>query len=316
MVTGKSSENNNIRKLYPHDYFDTHYSMINMYCYVFNKYGQFTTDEQKFTSIRQFLEYTYPYFYSSENFKELVKEIKIWQRIRQGRLSNVISPITSKRCILLYGPPGTGKSFATLVATHITDNEIVVFNLMNLTEDKFINEFKQYASLTNIILFEDIDVYFEYHRNNIRQEASLYNKNITKPSTFFNLIDGVNKNINSIIVYTTNFPEKLDNRMVEYDEKTDKIILTRPGRVDKAIYFGYVEKRAILYTVKGIVELFNIRKHSLNISDQEKEYIVKYIEKEYENVDGKMTISQVTNLCYEKILEILHDRIDVEKVLD
>ena len=280
-------------------------------CHIFNQYDLRVDTSKPIKTKEEFLKYRYPYFYVNKEFKELMTEIEVWIQM-QNSFYTSITPISSKRCILLYGPPGTGKSFSTLVGAHLADCQLLVYNLMNLSEEMFVAKFREHSvEGSTIILFEDIDVYFEYHRNNIKCDMSLYSKNITKPSTFFNMIDGVNKNIRSMIIYTTNFPDKLDKRMVEYDKENDKIILTRPGRVDKAIYFGYTNVQAINHTVNGLCKIVNETYENV-IENEKRNEIINNIMDEYYKLNGKMTISQVTNMCYLQTIDILRDKIGGE----
>jgi len=124
--------------------------------------------------------------------------------------------LVHKRGILLYGRPGCGKSCAIqLVMEDLIDNhQGLIFKISNRNDlDMFIAQFNSVIRVIEpnrkvVVILEDIDGLFQYDS--------------TVQTKLLNLLDGINQNSNIIYIGTTNYPEKLEER-----------ILNRPSRFDK-----------------------------------------------------------------------------------
>lgn len=129
-----------------------------------------------------------------------------------------------RRGYMFYGPPGTGK---TVLAKQITHNIIQNGGIVIICDNNP-NEIVAGLKKLNIIepnrqivcLFEDIDTIIERYG-----EAKL-----------LSLLDGED-NVNHVLnIATTNYPEKLDRRLVG-----------RPRRFDKIIRIGYPDEKMRRY---------------------------------------------------------------------
>jgi hypothetical protein len=144
-----------------------------------------------------------------------------------------------RRGYLLYGPPGCGKSSFVLCLATETKKPIYYFNLNDKTLDD--NDLQSIINLIpsgSIILFEDIDALFPKRKTEAAKESKDDSganddeddsKDEEKPnvtlSGLLNSIDGIRAQEGSLIILTSNCPEKLDPALV------------RTGRVDSQVEF-------------------------------------------------------------------------------
>ncbi|XP_055810491.1 AAA-ATPase At3g50940-like [Solanum dulcamara] len=134
-----------------------------------------------------------------------------------------------KRGYLLYGPPGTGKS--SLIAAMANYLKFDIYD-MELSSMGGNTDFRRMLVSTNnrsIIVIEDIDCTIQLHNRN--DGAHNYNDSESQVtlSGLLNFIDGLWSSCGDerIIVFTTNFKERLDPALI------------RPGRMDMHIHMSY-----------------------------------------------------------------------------
>lgn len=129
--------------------------------------------------------------------------------------------ITYKRGILMYGPPGTGKTslINLLIAQIIKEYNGIVINMESI--DSFIPMANNIRALEPdkpiLAIIEDLDSFMSY--------------NSTKQ--FLNLLDGNLQVDNIVYLATTNYLERLEDR-----------IKNRPSRFDRRYEIGYPTKEA------------------------------------------------------------------------
>lgn len=142
---------------------------------------------------------------------------KFWSKEKKFKEYGLVH----KRGILLYGKPGCGKSCAIqLVIKDLIDNHNgLVFKISNSDDlqvfsSQFNNVIRTIEPHRRVVtILEDIDGLFEESKST--------------QTKLLNLLDGINQNSNIVYVGTTNYPEKLEER-----------ILNRPSRFDKRYRFG------------------------------------------------------------------------------
>ena len=199
---------------------------------------------------------------------DLIDEVRIWSRSRD--IYSEIG-IPWKRGWLLHGPGGTGKSALASAFAHDLDMPIFIFNLGELTNMEFMEEWRKMLTHTPCIaLIEDVDNVF-HGRKNIVENASMSfgrlfgrmgrkdddNEETNKegkeverrygnPLSFdvlLNCLDGIERCEGLFTIITTNHIEHIDPALgqpiTQLDGTTD-FISTRPGRIDKAIELTYM----------------------------------------------------------------------------
>ena len=153
-----------------------------------------------------------------QSVTEIVADLeKFWESKEKYEDYN----ITYKRGILMYGPPGTGKtSLINLLIDQIINQYMgIVINMENI--DTFIPMANNIRALEPdkpiLAIIEDLDSFMSY--------------NSTKQ--FLNLLDGNLQVDNIVYLATTNYLERLEDR-----------IKNRPSRFDRRYEIGYPTREA------------------------------------------------------------------------
>ena len=151
------------------------------------------------------------------NSDKIVHEIqKFWERESIFRDYN----LNYKRGIMLYGPPGSGKSSTIqIIMQDVIERSGVVINFTN--PSTFISGVRKFREIQPqspiVVLMEDIDSILD----------------IYSESEVLNVLDGVNQIEKVVFLATTNYPEKLGDR-----------IINRPSRFDKRFKIGHPNKES------------------------------------------------------------------------
>jgi ATP-dependent 26S proteasome regulatory subunit len=147
-----------------------------------------------------------------KNLANILEDIEqFWTRREIYRQYNFIH----KRGILLYGAPGCGKSgIIQLCVKHIIEKmNGIVINIKDEDEIRYFSEFistirKIEPTRPLIVILEDID--------------SLAGEDSYSTTKLLNILDGIKQIENVVYIATTNYPEKLQER-----------ITNRPARFDR-----------------------------------------------------------------------------------
>jgi len=148
----------------------------------------------------------------SAEIKSILEDIEFfWERQDIYRDYNFVH----KRGILLYGEPGCGKSgIIQLCVKHIIEKKNgIVLNIKDEDGVGYFSEFiptfrKIEPSRPIIVILEDID--------------SLAGEDVYSTTKLLNILDGIKQIENVVYIATTNYPEKLQER-----------ITNRPSRFDR-----------------------------------------------------------------------------------
>ena len=147
----------------------------------------------------------------SYEIQDILKDIQnFWDRRNKYREYNFVH----KRGILMYGEPGCGKSgIIQLISKQLIENDGIILNIKDHDDVEYFIDFiatfrKIETNRPLIVLLEDID--------------SIAGENNHSTSKLLNILDGVKQIEDVVYIATTNYPEKLQDR-----------ITNRPSRFDR-----------------------------------------------------------------------------------
>ena len=147
----------------------------------------------------------------SYEIQDILKDIQdFWDRRDKYREYNFVH----KRGILMYGEPGCGKSgIIQLIAKQLIENNGIIINIKDQDDvDYFIDFIATFRKIEPnrplIVLLEDLD--------------SIAGESNYSTSKLLNILDGVKQIEDVVYIATTNYPEKLQER-----------ITNRPSRFDR-----------------------------------------------------------------------------------
>ncbi|CAJ1946899.1 unnamed protein product [Sphenostylis stenocarpa] len=174
-----------------------------------------------------------------------------------------------KRGYLLYGPPGTGKSSMIAAMANFMNYDVYDLELTAVKENTELRKLLIETSSKSIIVIEDIDCSLDLTGQRKKEKEKEKDEDEEKPknpskkaeeedkkaskvtlSGLLNFIDGIWSACGGerIIIFTTNFVEKLDPALI------------RRGRMDKHIEMSYCGYEAFKVLAKNYLE---VESHSL-----------------------------------------------------
>lgn len=172
------------------------------------------------------------------NSEKVIEEIKkFWDREEQFKKYQ----LNYKRGIILWGPPGSGKSCTIqLIVADVIERGGVVFKFTvpTLFCDG-VRIFREIQPKTPVVcLMEDIDSTIE-----------VYNE-----SEVLNILDGVDQIEKVVYLATTNYPERLGQR-----------ILNRPSRFDKRFKMGHPKAESRRLYFKHLLDEQTISEYDIDL---------------------------------------------------
>lgn len=154
----------------------------------------------------------------------ILEEIqKFWDRAEIFEEYN----ITHKRGVLFWGPPGGGKtSCIQLILNDIVERGGIA---VRFTSPSLFNEgmrkFREIEPNTPVVvLMEDLDAILEQ-----------YNE-----SEVLNILDGINKIDKIVFICSSNFPERLNDRIVRTSRIDRRIFVGNPSPESRKLYLTYI----------------------------------------------------------------------------
>jgi len=159
------------------------------------------------------------------NSDKIVNEIqKFWDREDIFKEYN----LTYKRGVMLYGPPGSGKSSTiALVMRDVIERGGVVINFV--VPSLFLAGIRKFREIQKdtpiVVLMEDIDSIIQ----------------TTSESEVLNVLDGVNQIEKVVFLATTNYPERLGDRIINRPSRFDKRFkIGHPNAESRRLYLEYI----------------------------------------------------------------------------
>jgi SpoVK/Ycf46/Vps4 family AAA+-type ATPase len=164
--------------------------------------------------------------FKSSNSHKVIEDIEeFWKNEEVYRSFN----LSYKRGILLYGPQGTGKSSVIqIICDKVIEAGGIVVKMDNPLETaRGMRQIREVQSKTPlVILMEDIDGIMEKHDEGM----------------VLNILDGIEQTENIIYLSTTNYIEKLEDR-----------VKNRPCRFDRKFKIDYLTEDDILLYLSHLV---------------------------------------------------------------
>jgi len=214
-------------------------------------------------------------FHESEEYEIIMEEIQSFWNMKDIYEEN---NYVHKRGIMLAGAPGTGKTSLINLCFDWFFKEIkgLVFIISNGNELFYYSNFHKSRlrqiepTMPIIVVFEDIDGYISYDQN--------------YESLLLNILDG-NNQINNVMYFaTTNYPERLTER------------LSRPGRFDIKVEIKFpTRKEREIYLNKKLGDVNNLNKW-LDETENKSFAFISEMVKQYK--------------IYKKPLDIILNRLD------
>ncbi len=167
------------------------------------------------------------YYLPSDELQDMIDDIeKFWKRKHKYEEYNFVH----KRGILLYGEPGNGKSGIIQLCTKYLIEEMqgIVINISTGDHleiyQKIIGPFREIEPETPlIVILEDID--------------GIAGEGTWTTSMLLNLLDGIKQIDNVVYLATTNYPEKLEERITNRPSRFDRRYeVTMPSEEVREVY--------------------------------------------------------------------------------
>jgi SpoVK/Ycf46/Vps4 family AAA+-type ATPase len=178
----------------------------------------------------------------NEKFGKIIKDVsQFWEIYDSYKEYSFIH----KRGILLYGPPGSGKSslIQLLVRDLIENQKGILLSIDGREELEYYPEFikgifKAIEPGTPIItIVEDIDGYLNHGDKG-------------GESTLLQILDGVNQYDKNITIGTTNYLDKLPDRIKNRPSRFDKkYLVDLPSAIDRKFYLEHKVKKKDLKVI-------------------------------------------------------------------
>lgn len=162
-----------------------------------------------------------------------------------------------KTGILLYGKPGTGKSsIVKSLATEFPEYLLTIVNLSQLTSKELENciSISNNDKCNNIILLEEIDLGISGNENEESVNISDAKKKI---SLLLNWLDGMNTPENVIFIATTNYIDKVDERIKRtgrFDYKIEITDICKETAIKMCEYFKADPNKILIKDIEILTE--------------------------------------------------------------
>lgn len=179
------------------------------------------------------------YHLPSYEITDILKDIdNFWNRADNYKKYNYIH----KRGILMYGEPGCGKSgIIQLISQQLIEKDGIVINVKDEEDvEKFTSFIATFRKVEPnrpiVVLLEDID--------------SLAGENSYQTARLLNILDGVKQIEGVVYIATTNYPEKLQERITNRPSRFDRRYKVELPNED--IRRAYIQHKLSEDDLKGI----------------------------------------------------------------
>lgn len=160
--------------------------------------------------------------------------------------------IPHKRGYLIYGPPGTGKTSTYYAMAEHIQTDIYILTLANVKDVKVYNKLIDSIQPNSLVVIDDIDRVEVTNKTESKPDDDKIKVKLCNEITLQNLLetfDGYNSLQGCVVVFTTNYPEKLDEALVRAGRVDIKILLDVPKTEVIREIFQYYYKRDVAVTI-------------------------------------------------------------------
>ena len=236
-------------------------------------------DVQKHTLKKQPFKTDELYQLPSYEIMDILKDIQnFWDRKDKYKEYSFIH----KRGILMYGEPGCGKSgIIQLIAKDLIEQDGIILNIKDGEDVEYFIDFittfrKIEKTRPLIVLLEDID--------------SIAGENNHSTSKLLNILDGVKQIEGVVYIATTNYPEKLQDRITNRPSRFDRRYKVELPNAE--IRRAYIHHKLNEEDLKGVdVDMWIEKTEGMSLSHL-KEVVISTIvmgrtfEETMDNLDG------------------------------
>lgn len=222
--------------------------------------------------------YTTYDFVSNKTFSNLLcnKKDKIL-----GMLDSLENKKIDKLGILLYGKPGSGKTTMIKCVANYTKRSIVTIDFKQIKSKQILLDilFNTYIGRITLPLSERIYVIedVDCSSNAVLERTSIIPTDFKKEeyltlSDILNCIDGILELKDTIMIFTTNYVDKLDKALI------------RPGRIDLKIELSYMDRESKFAYIKNAYGIAISPEYlNIDVTPAELENLVLLNQDNYEN---------------------------------
>ena len=204
------------------------------------------------------------YHLPSPEIKDILEDIEnFWNRADKYKQYKFIH----KRGILMYGDPGCGKSgIIQLISQKLIERNGIVINVKDEEDlDRFITFISTFRKVEPnrplVVLLEDID--------------SIASENRYQTARLLNILDGVKQIEGVVYIATTNYPEKLQERITNRPSRFDRRY--KVGSPNEEIRRAYINHKLNEEDIKGIdIDLWVKKTEGMSLSHL-KEVVISVI---------------------------------------
>ncbi|KAL0926029.1 hypothetical protein M5K25_004410 [Dendrobium thyrsiflorum] len=199
-----------------------------------------------------------------------------------------------KRGYLLFGPPGTGKSTLISAMANYLRFDIYDLNLKEVQKNSSLKRLLVGMKNKSMLVIEDIDCSIDFKNRDMdkKNQSDLSHHDEISLSGLLNFIDGLwsTSGEERIIVFTTNYKEKLDRALL------------RPGRMDMHIHMGYCVPNSFRILVSNY---HAIDEHPMF---EEIEGLLKEVEATPAEVAEQLLRSEKVDVALEGLIQLLQEK--------
>ena len=169
-------------------------------------------------------------FLANNLFEFLINDLKKFQESSQEYVNR---GIRYKRGYLFYGPPGNGKSKTIIALATALHKSICTINVATSLKSLIASIYD--APKNSILVVEDIDKFLEgKHDEDQYNDSDLPSyKDRASPKiigNLLNILDGPYTRSGQIVIFTTNYPEKVEPALLRAGRMDVKVLFDNPDK--------------------------------------------------------------------------------------